>query len=603
MTPPETTTMTAVNPAAAPQASEQSHVVGEHDMEKNTGQNVVDISADPLKPGSDDSSEHKQEGVKKVEAITSVWSMKMLWVVFALLYLVTFTDGLLQAVEGNLTPYVTSAFGHHGLLATTSIVSTILGGVSQLTIAKIIDIRGRAEGFLGMVFLVTIGMIMMATCQNVETYAAAQTIYWVGHLGLGYIITIVLADMTSLKNRMTIIALNGTPIIATTFAGPKISELFYEQVNFRWAFGAFAIILIGFSIPVVIIFFLSEVKAKKTGLIPPKQKTRSTVESLKHYAIEFDAVGLVLVMAGWSMLLLPFSLVSGATHEWKSPTIICLIVFGVVALALFAVWERFFAKVSLFPYQFLKDRTVLGACLVYGIMFTSIYCWDSYYQSYLQVAHNQDITSSGYILNTFSLTSAIVSPLVGVAIRYTGRFKYIALAGVPICILGTALLIHFRTPSTSVGYLVMCQIFNGVSSGIFNTCAQIAIMSSVTHQEIAIALALYGLFGSIGAGIGLAIAGGIWNNLLEKILYQQLPAGSKDLTASIFASIETQLSYPMGSPIREAIIAAYADVQRKMVITGCAFIPLIFIALLLWRNINVKTVEEEKGKQTKGTVF
>ncbi|KAK1638528.1 major facilitator superfamily transporter [Colletotrichum phormii] len=593
----------AANASTTPQVSEQNHVSADNDIEKSTAQNSVDIHAEPLKLDYEEGPEHKQDGVKKVEAITSVWSWKMLWVVFALLYLVSFTDGLLQSVQSNLTPYVTSAFGQHGLLATTSIVSTILGGVSTLTIAKIIDIRGRAEGFAGMVFLVTIGMIMKATCQNVETYAAAQTIFWVGHLGLIYIITIVLSDMTSLRNRMTMIALNGTPTIATTFAGPEIAQLFYDKVNFRWAFGAFAIILIGFSVPVAVIFFFSEVKAKKTGLIPPKQKTRSTWESTKHYFIEFDVVGLILVMAGWSMLLLPFSLVSNATHQWKSPTIICLIVFGVIGLALFALWERNFAKVSLFPYHFLKDRTILGACLVYGIMFASIYCWDSYYQSYLQVAHNQDITSSGYILNAFSLTSAIISPFIGVAIRYTGRFKYIALSGVPICVLGTALLVHFRTPSTTVGYLVMCQIFNGVASGIFSICSQIAIMSSVTHQQIAIALALHGLFGSIGAAIGLAIAGGIWNNVLKKNIYTNLPEGSKDLTASIYASIETQLSYPMGSPIRTAIIESYADVQRKMVIAGCAFIPLVLLSLLIWRNINVKTVEEEKGKQTKGTVF
>ncbi|GKT40295.1 MFS siderochrome iron transporter 1 [Colletotrichum spaethianum] len=595
--------MASFNQETTPKASEQNRVAGEHDIEKNTDQNVVDIHADSLKNESHGSPEHKQEGVKKVEAITSVWSMKMFWIVFALLYLVTFTDDLLQSVQSNLTPYVTSAFGQHGLLATTSIVSTILGGVSQLTIAKIIDIRGRAEGFVGMVFLIAIGMIMKATCQNVETYAAAQTIFWVGYLGLIYIITIVLADMTTLKNRMTLIAINGTPTIATTFAGPKIAQLFYDQVNFRWAFGAFAIILVAFSIPIAIIFFFSEAKAKKTGLIPPKEKTRSTVESVKHYFVEFDIVGLVLAMSGWSMLLLPFSLVSNATHQWKSPTIICLIVFGFIGLVLFAAWEKFFAKVSLFPYHFLKDRTVLGSCLVYGIMFISIYCWDSYYQSYLQVVHNQDITSSGYILNAFSLTSAIISPFVGLAIRYTGRFKYIAIAGVPICILGTALLIYFRTPTTTVGYLVMCQIFNGVASGIFSICSQIAIMSCVTHQEIAIALALQGLFGSIGAAIGLAIAGGIWNNVLKKTLYQQLPADSKDLTDSIFASITTQLSYPMGSPIREAIIVAYSDVQRKMVIAGCAFIPLIFLSLIIWRNINVKTIEEEKGKQTKGNVF
>ncbi|TDZ22089.1 MFS siderochrome iron transporter 1 [Colletotrichum orbiculare MAFF 240422] len=597
--------MAAIQPSP-PQTADRGYSSVENDTEKNTnGQNIVDIHADPLKSpaDSDSASEHKQDGVKNVEAITSVWSKSMLWIVFGLLYLVSFTDNLLQSVQGTLTPYITSAFGQHGLLATTSIISTILGGVSKLTIAKIIDIRGRAEGFVWMVLLVTIGMIVKATCRNVETYAAAHTLFCVGHLGLQYIISVVLADMTSLRNRMIMFGVNSTPTIATTFAGPKIAQLFYDNINFRWAFGAFSIILIGFCLPVAVIFYRSEVKAKKIGLIPPKQKTRSTWESTKHYFIEFDIIGLLLVSAGWSMLLLPFSLTSYTSHSWTSPTIICLIVFGVVGLAAFAVWEKWFAKVCLFPYKFLKDRTVLGACLVYGIMFISIYCWDSYYSSYLQVAHNQSITDSGYIVNTFSLTSAIFSPLIGVLIRYTGRFKWTAIAGVPICVLGTALLIHFRTPSTATGFLVMCQIFNGVASGIFSLTSQLAVMASITHQQIAMGLALHGLFGSIGAAIGLAIAGGIWNNVLESALYSNLPDGSKDLAAKIFSDITVQISYPMGSPIRTAIIAAYADVQRKMVIAGCASIPLILLSLVMWRNINVKTVEEEKGKQTKGTVW
>ena len=55
------------------------------------------------------------------------------------------------------------------------IVATVAGGVSSFTIAKIIDIWGRTEGFLLMLFIVVIGMIMKAACQNVETYAAAHT--------------------------------------------------------------------------------------------------------------------------------------------------------------------------------------------------------------------------------------------------------------------------------------------------------------------------------------------------------------------------------------------------------------------------------------------
>lgn len=79
-----------------------------------------------------------------------------------------------------MTPYVTSSFAQHSLTATTGVMSGIIGGVSKLTLAKILDIWGRPQGFLVVVILMTLGLIMMAACNNVETYAAAQVFYWVG---------------------------------------------------------------------------------------------------------------------------------------------------------------------------------------------------------------------------------------------------------------------------------------------------------------------------------------------------------------------------------------------------------------------------------------
>ncbi len=63
------------------------------------------------------------------------------------------------------------------------------------------------------------------------------------------------------------------------------------------------------------------------------------------------------------------------------------------------------------------------------------------------------------------------------------------------------------------------------------------------------------------------------------------------------------MNYPMGSPIRTAIIAALGDVQRKMVIAGSAFIPLCVICLFVWKNINVVKLEETRGKQGKGNIW
>lgn len=204
------------------------------------------------------------------------------------LYLVSFVDDLLVSVQGNLNPYITSAFGQHGLLSTIAIVSSILGGTSSFTVAKIIDIWGRLEGFLFMLLLIVVGLIMKATCQSVEAYAAAHTFYWVGHLMLLYIIQIIIADMTSLRNRMVLFTLLGTPTIAAVFAGPAIADLFYRKSNFRWAFGAFCIMLVGVSIPAIVIMFMNQRKAKKVGMLPARNSGRTTFQSIKHYVIEFD---------------------------------------------------------------------------------------------------------------------------------------------------------------------------------------------------------------------------------------------------------------------------------------------------------------------------
>jgi hypothetical protein len=170
------------------------------------------------------------------------------------------------------------------------------------------------------------------------------------------------------------------------------------------------------------------------------------------------------------------------------------------------------------------------------------------------------------------------------------------MGAMPVAILGTALLIKFRTPSSHVGYLVMCQIFNGFYSGVWSLTSQLAIMATVGHQELAVAIALWQLFGSIGASIGNALAGALWTNIFPVQLQQNLPADAKNLTQAIYADIEVQLSYPLGSPIRDAIIESYGHVQRLMVITGVCFLPACIVCVLVWKNINVIKVDAARKK-------
>jgi MFS family permease len=88
----------------------------------------------------------------------------------------------------------------HSLTPTVGILSSVIGGVTNLTLAKVLDVFGRPQGFLLCIILATSGLIMMAACNNVEAYAAAQVFYTLGNNGLQYSLSIFVADTSSLRN-------------------------------------------------------------------------------------------------------------------------------------------------------------------------------------------------------------------------------------------------------------------------------------------------------------------------------------------------------------------------------------------------------------------
>jgi MFS family permease len=108
---------------------------------------------------------------------------------------------------------VTSDFQEHSLTATTGIVSSLVAGVIKLPVAKLMDIFGRLQGFVFMVTCAVIGLIMMAACNNVQTYAAAQVFYWVGMNGIAYVLDVFIADTSSLKYRGLLFAFSNSPYV------------------------------------------------------------------------------------------------------------------------------------------------------------------------------------------------------------------------------------------------------------------------------------------------------------------------------------------------------------------------------------------------------
>lgn len=84
------------------------------------------------------------------------------------------TNGFRLSILWNLTPFVTSSFQSHSLLTVIYIVSNAMTAAVYIPMAKLLDVWGRAEGFLLMVGFSTLGLILMATSDGIPTFCAAQ---------------------------------------------------------------------------------------------------------------------------------------------------------------------------------------------------------------------------------------------------------------------------------------------------------------------------------------------------------------------------------------------------------------------------------------------
>lgn len=306
-------------------------------------------------------------------------------------------------------------------------------------------------------------------------------------------------------------------------------------------------------------------------------------------------VGCFIFTAGLVLFEVPFDIAADAPDGWSTGYIIAMLVVGFSMLFFFGIYERFIAPTPLFNFRLLTDRTVLGACLLDATYQLSYYCWNNFFQNFLQVVYDMSIADSGYILNTFDVVSGVLLLFVGWTIRKTGRFKWLLYIAIPLYIFAQGLMIYFRKPGMGVGYQVMCQIFISMGGAVFIICEQLAILAAVDHQHFATALALLNVVGTIGDSAGYTICTAIWTNTFRKNLIKYLPDSAMSNLDDIYNDVTEQISYAVGSPTRIGIQKAYADSEVILLSTGVGIMGLAFIWLLLIRNIDLKKVPQVKG--------
>ncbi|PYH80539.1 MFS general substrate transporter [Aspergillus uvarum CBS 121591] len=565
-----------------------------------------DTPSEELARAEKEAQEHPEEvtrdapiGVKKAEAAALVWTKKAIIITYAWIWVCYFMLALHEYIGSNVLYYAYSNFQSASQVTTAYILATIIGGVLKLPIGKLLGLWGRAEGLMVFLAVYIVGMIILAACNGPNSFAAGYVFYWIGYDAIYLILEIYIADTSGLRNRAFAFAFSTTPFICCAFTGSLAANSFVETSGWRWAYGAFAIVQPFVFAPLIYIFKHYESKAYKQGLLTRESSGRTTLQTIVHYVHEFDVIGALILMAAFVLFLLPFSLASYGRTEYHNAAFIAEVVVGFCLFFVFAAWEKWGARVHFIPYEHLRDRTVIGACMLAAVLYFSFYLWDSYFYYFLMVVYDLSITHTGYMTSIYTVGSCLWSPVFGLWIRTTKEFKYSTLFfAVPLMMLGAGLMIHFRGQDADIGYIIMCQIFIAFSGGMMVIGFQMAVMCASSRENIPIMLSIVSLFTSIGGAIGAAVSASIYSNTFRDGLKSALPASAQvDLETLIAGGYLTQMKYAPGTEVRDAINYAWGYMEKYQAIAATAILVLAFPSVIMWRHYNVDK------KQNKGTML
>ncbi|KAF8251330.1 MFS general substrate transporter [Wilcoxina mikolae CBS 423.85] len=540
-----------------------------------------------------------QTGVARAKAVSKTWTRRSLWIAYGGIFLMCCATSLDQQTTNNLASFATSSFSAHSLLSTVAVISNILNAVMQPPIAKFADVFGRTEAFTAAIFFYVIGLVMTAGAHNIGVYTFAKIFDAAGNTSLRMLQQVFIADTSDLMNRALMSSVPDVPFLATVWIGPFIGGPLGVMGKWRWGFGMWAIITPVFSIPLFWSLWSNSRKAKRLGLFPEYPwKGKGVVETVRSLCVELDAVGMVLLTAGFALLLAPLTLGNHVAGGWGSSGLITCFVIGGVCLILFPLWEiSRYTPTPIVSFALFKNRTVVSGCILGFFYFMAFFLSvQPYFFSYLVVARNLSPTAAGHIVQIFSFACTVTVLCVGTLIKYTKVYRTYMIIGVILYTLGILLMLFYRNLSTPVAVIVVTQLIVGVGGGFINVPTQLGIQASVSQQDVGCATAVFLTTLSLGGAVGSAVSGAVWSTLVKRKLGAYLPPESLPTLEEIFGDFLKAASYELGSETREAVRKSYDETMRTLLIIAlCTCIPLFPTAMAM-KALKLDKVEtEDKG--------
>ncbi|KAM3496917.1 hypothetical protein MY10362_009714 [Beauveria mimosiformis] len=556
----------------------------------------------------------QSRGVTRMEAVVRVTKTNkgLLWLVGSSVLMCAFATSL---DSGTTRYYSIPASGyfkqHSTVLSTLAIVTNIISAISKPFIAKLSDVTSRPHMYILALFFYVAGFIIAAASKHVSAYVIAEAFVAIGQSGIGMMNQVVVADLTPLEWRGFLTSLLSTPFIINIWFSGKIVSAIQSKGQWRWGYGMFAIIMPVALTPAIVILLYLDYRAQNTGLVEEtaadairrgvgrdqftkiqcqasydwlvlaagtdESKTRQ--QKLRHFLIEMDAFGLLLLGVGWSLLLLPFSLKTYAMGGWNNPSLIAVMVVGGIILVFYVIYEINWAPIPSSPRRLVLNRTFVVSVVIEVSYFVANSFYSVYWPSYVLVAKSWSYQDWVYYNNTSTLATCVFGLVAGLIQRCTHRYKAMQFPGLIVKIIGLGILLNGHRVSTSTPVMVLSSILIGGGGSFSAVASRVAAQACVPHQDVALAISLLALWTAVGRAIRGALVAVIWSAEMSNQLKSHLPAqnATDEQVQRMFNNIADIRNVPFENPVRQGAIEGYRNTLYYCIVPalGVSFIPLI----------------------------
>ncbi|QYS95244.1 MFS domain-containing protein [Trichoderma simmonsii] len=473
----------------------------------------------------------------------------------------------LAAITSSLKGNSLEAFwvGTSYLLAQTVAVP-IYGSIS--------DIFGRKWVMVFAIAIFLLGSILCGCAQTMNWLVAARVVQGLGGGGCLTLTTVILSDITTLRERPKYLSMGAFAWALGTNIGVPVGGAIGQYTSWRWVFW----INIPICVPSIagIVYALHLVRDKS---------------SFKSKAARVDYLGITVFIAATTLLLYGIT-TGGTTNPWNSASVLAPLVLGVFGLGIFLLIEWKVAKTPMVPLRIFNNRS--GNTGFFGSFVHGLVLWASAYYIiiFFLGARGDPLFKSSAETLPGSAPIALSAVFCGIWVSRSLRFQKMTWIAWTLLTTGTG-LVALMKPNSSAGILYAIRIIPAIGGGFLFQLPLFAVQSTAAGQDIGIATSMIAFFRSVGQAFGVAIGGTVFQNEFDRFLATAIAAGrippdfviTGAQAAGAYERINA-LPHTMHD-VQETYRYIYADALRIVwyVTTGIA--GMGFLVGLLVRNENM----------------